>query len=258
MTSSPESFPDDVLVVIPARYRSTRLPGKPLISIAGKPMIVRTAERCFEVVPRDQVVVATDDERIAEVCREHNIRVEMTRDDHPTGGDRVAEIATRLPAALYVNVQGDEPVFNPDDILRIVEASASDRTRAYTGYCPMSEDQWGDSKYIKLTFGLNKQLIYIGRANVPGSHDGKFRFAYRHVCVYAYSREVLSKFASTGGRTTLEAVEDHEIMRFLELGMPVGVVEMSDDSMPVDRPDDVEKVEQRLAQMAAGSANAPQ
>src|SRR4051812_48903766 len=94
--------PHDELIVIPARYRSSRLPGKPLIDVAGKPMIVRTAERCFEVVERERVVVATDDERIAAVCTEHNIRFEMTR-DHATGSDRVAEVATRLPARTYIN-----------------------------------------------------------------------------------------------------------------------------------------------------------
>jgi len=236
----------DVLVVIPARFRSSRLPGKPLVDIGGKPMIIRTAERCFEAVPRDQVLVATDDDRIARVCRDHGIRVEMTRDDHPTGSDRVAEVATRVHARTYINVQGDEPVFNPDDIRRIIDESDRDVTKAYIGYCAMTEAQWNDSKYIKLLFGRDNQLIYIGRAKVPGSHDGTFRFAYRQVCAYAYSGALLAQFASTGGRTPLEAVEDTEVMRFLEVGIPVQVVRMSGDSMSVDRLQDVEAVERRL------------
>jgi 3-deoxy-manno-octulosonate cytidylyltransferase (CMP-KDO synthetase) len=238
----------DELLVIPARYRSSRLPGKPLIDIAGIPMIVRTAQRCLEVMPRDQVIVATDDDRIAEVCHQYDIRVEMTRDDHPTGGDRVAEIASRIPAKTYINIQGDEPVFNTEDIRTLIAAAREDRSKVLTGYCPLNEEEWLDSKYIKLLFGLNEQLIYIGRASVPGSHDGKFRTAYRHVCAYAYSRESLELFASTNGRTPLESIEDHEIMRFLELGYPVQVVRLSTDSMPVDRPDDVVKVEHYLAQ----------
>lgn len=254
MYSNPAFIPDDILIVIPARFRSTRLPGKPLIDIAGKPMVVRTAERCFEVASRDQVLVATDDERIARVCRSHGIRVEMTRDDHPTGGDRVAEIASRIPAVQYINVQGDEPVFNPADILAIVRASARDQNKAYIGYCNMSKDQWGDSKHIKLTFGLENQLIYIGRADVPGSHDGAFRFAYRQVCVYAYTAETLKVFASTNGRTPLELIEDNEVMRFLELGLPVEVVEMSDESISVDRLDDVAKAERRIASIEAEAA----
>lgn len=237
---------DDILVVIPARFRSTRLPGKPLIDIAGKPMIVRTAERCLQAVPQEQLVIATDDERIADVCRAHDLRVEMTRDDHPTGSDRVAEIAQRIPARRYINVQGDEPVFNPEDIVRIVEESSTTGQEVLIGYCEMPEWQWRDSKYIKLLFGQDRQLIYIGRAQVPGSHDGEFRFAYRQVCVSSYTRDALLQFHAAGARTPIESVEDHEVMRFLELGIPVGVVEMSADSMPVDRPEDVTLVESYL------------
>jgi 3-deoxy-manno-octulosonate cytidylyltransferase (CMP-KDO synthetase) len=242
---------DDLLVVIPARFRSRRLPGKPLVDIAGIPMVVRTAERCFEVIPRDRVLVATDDERIVEACEARGIRVEMTRDDHPTGTDRVAEIASRFPASIYVNVQGDEPVFNPDDILRIIEESRKDPSKTYIGYCAMTPEQWGDSKYIKLLFGLDRRLIYIGRAQVPGSHDGRFTVAYRQVCVYAYPADALAAFASSGGRTPLEEIEDCEVVRFLELGLPVQVVELSADSMSVDRPEDVIKVEEFLARRAA-------
>jgi 3-deoxy-manno-octulosonate cytidylyltransferase (CMP-KDO synthetase) len=239
----------DYLIVIPARYRSTRLPGKPLIDIAGKPMIIRTAERCLEVAPREQVVVATDDERIAEVCRAHNIRVEMTRDDHRTGSDRVAEVAARIPARAYINVQGDEPVFDPDDIRRVIDAARQDPTKTYIGYCDLTEDQWSDTKYLKLLFGLQKQLIYIGRAQVPGSHDGAFHSGHRQVCVHSYPRAALEAFSATSGRTPLEAIEDHEMMRFLELGLPVEVVELSANSLAVDRPSDIALVEQRLREM---------
>ncbi|GAB3845842.1 3-deoxy-manno-octulosonate cytidylyltransferase [Nesterenkonia populi] len=239
----------DELVIIPARYKSSRLPGKPLVDLSGKPMIIRTAERCFDVVDREHVVVATDDERIAEACREHGVRYEMTRDDHPTGGDRVAEVAARIPAKTYINVQGDEPVFNPDDLRIIIDAARADRTKTYIGYCEMNEQQWKDSKYIKLLFGLNKQLLYIGRAPVPHGHTGEFQVGYRQVCVYAYPLEVLQAFAAPGKKTPLEEIEDNEVMRFLELGLPVEVLEMSDDSMPVDRPDDVPLVTARLHEL---------
>lgn len=238
---------DNILIVIPARFGSSRLPGKPLVDIAGKPMIVRTAETCFEVAPRDRVIVATDDERIAAVCRDHDIRVEITRSDHLTGTDRVAEIATRFPADLYVNVQGDEPVFNPRDIERVIRAHHERPDISHIGYCRMTQDQWADSKYIKLTFSLDDRLIYIGRAQVPGSHDGSFKEAYRQVCVYAYTRADLEAFSSVQRRTPLETIEDCEVVRFLELGLAVHVVEMSPDSISVDRPDDVARVESRLS-----------
>jgi len=237
---------DNALIVIPARFKSSRLPGKPLIDIAGKPMIVRTAERCLEVADRHEVLVATDDARILETCEAHGIRVEMTSSEHPTGGDRVAEIASRSKADLFINVQGDEPVFNPEDILEIAKASLRDRSKTYIGYCDLQEHEWGDSKHIKLIFGLQNQLIYIGRANVPGSHDGQFKFAYRQVCVYAYSAETLQRFTSSHGRTPIEEIEDNEVMRFLELGMPVEVVRLSDDSISVDRQKDIALVIERL------------
>lgn len=239
------------LIVIPARFKSTRLPGKPLVDIAGKPMILRTAERCLSVLPREQVIVATDDDRIAEVCSRAGLRVEMTS-DHPTGGDRVAEVATRVPAQTYINVQGDEPVFNPDDIRTIIEVARRDRTKTLIGYCPMEEAEWYDTKFPKVLFGLNEQLIYIGRAPVPGSHDGKFHFAYRQVCIYAYPGDALAAFTATGGRTPLEALEDHEIVRFLDLGLPVHVVRLSAESIAVDRVADIARVEARLAATDVG------
>lgn len=239
---------DDVLVVIPARYRSSRLPGKPLVDIAGKPMIVRTAEQVMKAVPRDRVVVATDDTRIFDVCVAHDIRVEMTADSHPTGGDRVAEVATRIPAAIYVNVQGDEPIFNPEDVLRAIAAARANPGRTHLGFCKIDEAQWRDPKILKLTFSLDRRLIYIGRSQVPGSHDGSFHVGYRGVWVYAYSQADLAAFAATRSRTPLEAIEDCEVVRFLELGIPVTVVEMSDTSLSVDRPEDIAKVEARIQQ----------
>ncbi len=239
-------IPSDFLIVIPARFDSSRLPGKPLREIAGKPMIIRTAQRCLAVANPDQVIVATDDLRIAEVCQKFSVRYEMTEKSHPTGSDRVAEVATRIPASIYINVQGDEPVFNPADILILAEESANDHSKAYIGYCEMSQEEWRDSKNIKLLFGLNKQLIYIGRAQVPGSHTGDFRVGYRQVCAYAYTQEILKDFSKVGQRTPLESIEDNEVMRFLELGIRVQVVKMSNHSISVDRPNDIARVERRI------------
>lgn len=238
----------DELIVIPARYRSSRLPGKPLVDIAGKPMLVRTAERCFEVKSRESVLVATDDPRIAEVCEAYGIRYEMT-EGHATGTDRVAEVASRIPAKTYINVQGDEPVFNPQDLVLLSETAQQDPSRTYIGYCDMSAEQWHDTKYTRLLFGLNKQLIYIGRGPMPFGHTGEFSFAYRQVCLHAYPGEALRTFHEYGGKSPIEAVEDHEMMRFIELGLPVSVIEMSADSMPVDRESDIPLVEKRIAEL---------
>ena len=257
MNSSVETAPSegtvdfDELIVIPARFRSTRLPGKPLVDIAGKPMIVRTAERCLRAVDREQVIVATDDERIANVVDSYGFKFEMTRDDHPTGSDRVAEIAKKHSALTYINVQGDEPAFNPDDITRVIKEMRKDRSRTLIGYCPMTQEQFADTKFIKLIFGLDNRLIYIGRAQVPHGHTGEFKLAYRQVCIYGYSRAALERFASTGGRTPLELIEDNEVMRFLELGERVDVVQLSSDSHSVDRPSDIGIVAKLLREQEA-------
>lgn len=237
---------EEILLVIPARYRSTRLPGKPLVAIAGKPMIVRTAEQCAKVVPRDRIIVATDDQRIVDVCAANGFRAELTRNDHLTGTDRVAEIAARYPSRTYINVQGDEPVFEPEDIRAIIAASDEHPATTIIGSCAVTESQWRDSKYIKLLTGLDGHLIYIGRAMVPGSHDGSFNGGLRQVCAYAYPAEVLAKFASVDARTPLEMIEDCEVVRFLELNLPVRVIPMSNRSMSVDRPEDVTRVEAAL------------
>lgn len=238
----------DELVVIPARYKSSRLPGKPLVQIAGKPMLLRTVERCYEVMAPEKVLVATDDPRIAALCEENGIRYEMTA-DHPTGTDRVAEIASRVPAQTYINVQGDEPVFNPDDLKLLSETARQDPSQTYIGYCDMPEEQWHDTKYTRLLFGLRNQLIYIGRGPMPFGHAGAFSFAHRQVCLHAYSGEALAAFHAVGGKTPIEAVEDHEMMRFVELGLPVSVIAMSADSMPVDRESDIPLVERRIAEL---------
>ncbi len=244
----------DEVIVIPARFGSTRFPGKPLVDVAGVPMVVRVARRCHEVLPLEQVIVATDDERVAALCGDHGIRVEMTSSDHPTGIDRVAEVSTRIAARTYINLMGDEPAFPADDIRALIDAVRKDRSVVHIGYTEIGEAQWRNPKILKVLFGFAGNLIYIGRAPVPGSHDGAFRLGWRHVCVHAYSREHLERFSSTGGRTPVEAAEDQEIMRFLELDTPVHVVHMSDDSLSVDTPADVPLVEARLRQQEGASA----
>jgi 3-deoxy-manno-octulosonate cytidylyltransferase (CMP-KDO synthetase) len=240
----------DELIVIPARYRSTRLPGKPLTPVGGKPMIVQTHARCVEAAPDAAILVATDDERIAEVCAAHGIRAEMTSPDHPTGGDRVAEIAARIEAKTYLNVQGDEPVCNPADIRALMAAARANRDRVIIGYCPLRDaEEWRDPHCCKLIFSAAKELIYIGRAAVPATRDGAFRGGWRQVCLHAYPRAALAAFAATGGKTPLEEIEDHEMLRFLELDLKVHVIEMSDRSAPVDRPEDIARAETRMREV---------
>ncbi|WP_241509295.1 cytidylyltransferase domain-containing protein [Stutzerimonas zhaodongensis] len=129
------SSPPDYAVIIPARYESSRLPGKPLVSLFGVPMVVRTYRQCIRACPPERVYVATDDQRIEAVCREHGINVLMTSSDCLTGTDRVAECAAQINAEVFINVQGDEPVFNPDDLTVFIEQLAVYSGEILNGFC---------------------------------------------------------------------------------------------------------------------------
>ncbi|MEY2477595.1 MAG: 3-deoxy-manno-octulosonate cytidylyltransferase synthetase [Actinomycetota bacterium] len=240
-----------VAVIIPARYASSRFEGKPLALIAGRPMIERTWSRCAEAVGRDRVWVATDDDRIAEHARTAGMQVVMTSADHPTGTDRVAEAASRISADIYVNVQGDEPMMPPADITAVIEAWHPTTAPVVNGMCPIDDEAaYRNTSIPKVVAAPDGRLLYMSRGPVPHTKDGAFAKGWRQVCVYAFAGEALAAFTTTGGKTPLEEIEDIEILRFLELGMPVRMVPLSAGSIAVDHPEDVALVEAAL--VAAG------
>lgn len=238
-------------IVIPARYRSGRLPGKPLIMIAGVPMIERTYRQCEKAFPAEDIYVATDDERIAVHCRSVGIKVIMTSPDCLTGTDRVAEAAAQIDADIFINVQGDEPLFNPDDITAFVTAAKGHQDAVLNGYGEITDEAlFRSTSMPKVVFDQNEKLLYMSRAAIPTSKRNEFKVAWRQVCIYAFPRAALERFASQREKTPLEAVEDIEILRFVEMGIPVQMVKVSSDSIPVDNPEDVALVEQALARSA--------
>lgn len=231
-------------VIIPARYESGRLPGKPLINLHGVPMIVRTYRQCVRACPPERVYVATDDHRIEAVCREHGINVLMTSANCLTGTDRVAECADQLGADVFINVQGDEPVFNPDDLRAFIECVAAYPGEVLNGFCGIeSEEMYASSSIPKVVMRPDGRLLYMSRSPIPGNKARRFQRAWRQVCVYAFPRQALSDFASQATKTSLEEMEDIEILRFLELGWDVRMVELSSESVAVDSPEDVARAE---------------
>lgn len=235
------------VVVIPARYRSTRLPGKPLVQLAGKSMLLRTWERCARAVPPGEIFVATDDERIMAHCREHGMQAVMTSPDCLTGTDRVAELARKVPADLYVNVQGDEPLCHPGDITAILEAAARHPGEVLNGFCPIEEEALFRSPSIpKVVLRPDGRLLYMSRIGIPSTKAHGFVRGWRQVCIYAFTPDSLAAFAASPRKTPLEELEDIEILRFLELGYEVRMVPMSADSIAVDTPEDVGRVLQAL------------
>lgn len=241
-------MPVKLAIVIPARYQSGRLPGKPLIKIAGVPMIERTYRQCAKAFPASDIYVATDDERIAVSCRVAGIQVIMTSRNCLTGTDRVAEAARYIDADILINVQGDEPLFNPDDIRMFVAAALEHPDEVLNGYGEITDETlFRSTSMPKVVFDKQERLLYMSRAAIPTTKHNQFEIAWRQVCIYAFPRSALEQFSSHKEKTRLEAVEDIEILRFVEMGVPVRMVRVSSDSIPVDNPEDVALVEAVLA-----------
>ena len=241
----------DFIIVIPARYKSTRLPGKPLVSILGKSMVQRTYEQCVKAVSEELVYIATEDQRIVEHCQLNNMNVLLTSDSCLTGTDRIGEVATKIKADYYINVQGDEPMFNPDDILKVIETIKTDSGLIVNGYCAITENEMYESRsVIKTVFRPDGRLLYMSRSSIPGNKSGMFKKAWRQVCIYAFPSEALAAFTNCKIKTILEEEEDIEILRFLELGMEVKMVELSSQSIAVDNPEDIIRVENELRKYA--------
>ena len=231
-------------LIIPARYQSSRLPGKPLTMISGKPMIQRTYERCALAIPPASIYIATDDQRIAELCDRNEIQVVMTSPDCLTGTDRVAQAARQLNADYVINVQGDEPLINPADIALLKQVAEKYPTEVLNGYTEIAEEEDFRSRGIpKVAVRPDGRLLYMSRAPIPNNKQDEFAHAFRQVCIYGFPRHLLQEFAAHSGKCPLEAVEDIEILRFLELGHDVRMIHMSNESIAVDYPADVVKVE---------------
>lgn len=236
------------IVVIPARLESTRLPRKPLIEIKGVSMIERTYLQCIQAVDPKEVYVATDSEEIEKHCREKGIQVIMTSKEALTGTDRVYEVSKIIEAKYYVNVQGDEPVCNPKDLMKVISGIDYTKERILNGYTEIkNEIEFTSQSVPKVVVSPVNKLLYMSRAPIPGNKLGIFVKGWRQVCIYAFPLNALRDFSSVS-KTPLEEQEDIEILRFLELGYEVEMLKLSDQSIPVDLPEDLEKVERFLSE----------
>ena len=234
------------IIVIPARIQSSRLPRKPLIQIAGKSLIQRTYERCNLAVPKERIYVATDNSEIFKHCEQNDIQVLMTSENCLTGTDRVAEVAEQIEADYYINVQGDEPLMNPQDIIDTIKAAEKYNGEIINGYAPIDEQDYLSLTVPKVVLRPDGRLLYMSRSPIPGNKNAVFQKAWRQVCVYAFPKVTLKKFKKQAKKTLLEAEEDIEILRFLELGYEVRMIPLSVDSISVDMPEDVERVKLKL------------
>jgi 3-deoxy-manno-octulosonate cytidylyltransferase (CMP-KDO synthetase) len=234
-------------VIIPARYKSSRLPGKPLIELCSVPMVIRTYQQCIKACPPRKVYVATDDERIKETCELNGIQVIMTSSNCLTGTDRIAECTKFVDADVFINVQGDEPLFNPKDLELLISYVDKYPGEVLNGYCEITDESLFRSASIpKVVFRQDGRLLYMSRSPIPSDKEYGFRKAWRQVCAYTFPREALKAFASVSEKTKLESIEDIEILRFLELGWEVRMLELSSDSIAVDTPNDIKRVEEAI------------
>ncbi|MEE3650972.1 MULTISPECIES: 3-deoxy-manno-octulosonate cytidylyltransferase [unclassified Brenneria] len=231
-------------IVIPARYQSTRLPGKPLIELNGVPMIKRVWQRCCLAVEADRVYIATDDEKILDFCLTFTPNVIMTSRECKTGTDRVHEACQKIGNLDFVvNVQGDEPIINPDDIKTIIDECLRKPDSIVNGMAPITDPSEYESKTIpKVVFRPDGRLMYMSRAAIPSSKTGVFNKSWKQICIYGFPIKALQDFSSCEEKTPFENEEDIEILRFLELGYDVNMVSLHGNSLAIDTPEDVEKV----------------
>ena len=228
------------IVVIPARYKSSRLEGKPLIDLNGIPMIIRTYRQCLKAVPSNLIYIATDHDLIKKTCSKEGVQVVMTSSNCLTGTDRVAEVSEKIHAETYVNVQGDEPLFNPDDLKLLLKEIKKYPNDIITGYCEIDNElKHKDIHVPKVVIRPDGRLLYASRAPIPYNKLNTFQKGWRQVCAYAFPKAVLKIFSSVKKKTELEEIEDIEYLRFLELGLEVRTLRMSKKSLAVDTPEDV-------------------
>ena len=241
----------NILGVIPARYHSTRFPGKPLVSINGIPMLQRTYNQACKCKALNHLVVATDDERIRSFCENNQIPVVMTSSECLTGTDRLAEVATQLDAGLYINIQGDEPVVDPLAIDKVVDEyqKFGNKYVAYNLYKYMdAQEDPGVNTLIKVVVNKDDELMYMSRLPVPYDKAQESNSVFKkQVCIYGFTKQALMLFSSSK-KTLNERHEDIEILRFVDMGYKVKMSQVELSSIAVDVPDDIKKVESYLSE----------
>lgn len=232
-----------IACVIPARYASTRLPGKPLADIAGKPMIQRVYEQVSKATVPDDVIVATDDQRVAEAVNSFGGTVVMTKADHLTGTDRLAEVAELRPDIdVIINVQGDEPLIEASLIDKLSALFKDDsQLQMATVGAPLQEAEYGEPSAVKVVCNLKGYAMYFSRSLIPYPRNAFVNAPLKHIGIYAYTRDFLLAFAKLAP-TPAELTESLEQLRALENGVAIRVIKTDARFVGVDTPEDLAAV----------------
>ena len=248
----------NVVVVIPARYASTRLPGKPLVSLAGKPMVQRVYERAQQAQTVDRVIVATDDPRIMDAVHAFGGEARMTRPDHRTGTERIAEVVAHEPGDVFLNVQGDEPLIDPFAIDAAVGALLEEPpAQIATVATPIRHaGDIMDPNVVKTVLDFDGNGLYFSRAPIPWVRDTQQKVHvkyWKHLGLYVFQRDALLEYP-TLPQGELEKIEQLDQLRWLENGWKIRVAEVPHDAVSVDVPEDVARVEKLLQEEARARA----
>ena len=236
----------NVHIIIPARFQSSRLPGKPLKKILGKEMIIRVAEICKKVVGFKNLHIATDNRKIFKLVKKKNFNSIFTPKTCQTGTDRIAYASKKIKSNIILNVQGDEPLVRPSDIKKVI------KLKKYPNYVICGYAEIYDKKelqnlnIIKVVKNAKNELVYFSRSKIPESKNKINKKFYKQVCIYCFSKKQLEKF-SKSKRSLIEKTEDIELLRFLDLDIKIKMCKVS-ATTAVDVPEDLKKVEKILKQ----------
>jgi 3-deoxy-manno-octulosonate cytidylyltransferase (CMP-KDO synthetase) len=234
------------IAVIPARLASTRLPRKMLRKIGGKPLIGVVYEAVFASPLLHRVLIATDSEEIANICREHGWEAQMTSSAHRSGTERVHEISQREAADLYINVQGDEPLTRPEHIATLLQVMENPQAQVGTMMTPAAPADISNPNAVKVVTDRSGRALYFSRSTIPFDRDGAGPRYFKHLGLYVYRKAALESFV-TLPESSLEKSERLEQLRFLENGIPIYVGETAHDSVGVDTEEDLQRVTRILS-----------
>lgn len=235
-------------IMIPARMKSSRFHGKPLEKILGIPMIIRVAKIAEAAVGKENVYVATDSEQIAKIAKQNDFKYIMTKEAR-TGTDRICEAVREIDSDIIINLQGDEPLVDPNDIKRVIKYKENNLKSVVNCYSNLFSTEKDNNSIPKVAIDAEQNLLYMSRSALPGTKDGTEKENikyYKQVCIYAFTKDELDFYGSCNPGN-LEQSEDIEILRFLENGKGVKMLYLDSDTIAVDYPEDIEKVETYLS-----------
>ncbi|MEM4396784.1 MAG: 3-deoxy-manno-octulosonate cytidylyltransferase [Candidatus Woesearchaeota archaeon] len=230
------------IIVIPARMKGTRLPGKPLIEINGKKILQYVYERCCKVMDKEHIFIATEDKVIEDFCKVNNMNC-INTGPADTAIDRIKLFSDIIESDAYINVQGDEPIFNIEDLKKILDYNKMHPDRIVFGKTKCNSEEFFDYSKAKVVCDLNGRLLYSSRAGIPLNKYGKFIQAERAIWLYAFNKKALDIYYENRNKTILDKIEDNEIIRFLEIGIPVYCIDVIGDSWAIDEEKDIKIVE---------------